>query len=255
MSENFFIILAAILLVPLIPAYIIYKFLPVGKVEDTDVSGPVKGLNLKLKGAFAGYFLLVLVGLALQNYVLDGKQSKIIARQQSLLTAKSDSISKLRLMLDAGKNPVIDWTVKGVVKPITGGTRFFYDDGTTSSEPDGSFELVKRCIAAQGPAKPPKWICVYNAATGFNVISLNREVNHEDIKNFSVIFDDNTHEIKIGKPIEINSKEKDSTLAIANYFESKPELKTKAVALDPAIFSKATALRKKQFSIAPILNQ
>jgi hypothetical protein len=71
MSDNFFLVLAAILIVPLIPAYIIYKFLP---ASDTDVSGPYSGLSLKLKGAFAGYFLLVIVGLALQYAVMNNKQ-------------------------------------------------------------------------------------------------------------------------------------------------------------------------------------
>ena len=58
MTDNFYLALAAILIFPLIPAFFIYKYLPVGKGDDVDVSGPFSGLSLKLKGAFAAYFLL-----------------------------------------------------------------------------------------------------------------------------------------------------------------------------------------------------
>jgi hypothetical protein len=47
------------LLVPIIPAFIIYRFLP----SKTYVKGPFKGLNINLTGAFAGYFVLVLLVL------------------------------------------------------------------------------------------------------------------------------------------------------------------------------------------------
>ena len=49
--------MCAVLLVPIIPAYLIYRVLP----SDLTVSGPFNGLTVKLTGAFAGYFLLVVV--------------------------------------------------------------------------------------------------------------------------------------------------------------------------------------------------
>ena len=49
--------IAAILIIPLVPALLLYAILP----SETSVSGPFKGLNLNLKGSFAGYFLLVLI--------------------------------------------------------------------------------------------------------------------------------------------------------------------------------------------------
>ncbi|MFN2507755.1 MAG: hypothetical protein ABR589_03170, partial [Chthoniobacterales bacterium] len=45
------------ILLPIIPAFLIYKFLP----STADVSGPFHGMVIKLGGAFAGYFLLVMV--------------------------------------------------------------------------------------------------------------------------------------------------------------------------------------------------
>jgi len=45
------------ILLPITPAYILYKALP----ARASVRGPFKGLNIQLSGAFAGYFLLVLL--------------------------------------------------------------------------------------------------------------------------------------------------------------------------------------------------
>lgn len=52
-TQNAFLITLVVLL-PLIPAFILYKFLPSkGRIE-----GPFQGLTIKLGGAFAGYFVL-----------------------------------------------------------------------------------------------------------------------------------------------------------------------------------------------------
>src|ERR1043166_5494092 len=51
------VLISFTILLPLTPAYILYKALP----AKTNVTGPFKGLNIQLSGAFAGYFLLVLV--------------------------------------------------------------------------------------------------------------------------------------------------------------------------------------------------
>src|SRR5262245_53642346 len=47
-------------LLPLVPAYILFKTLP----TDATVEGPWKGLKIKLGGGFGGYFLLVLLVLS-----------------------------------------------------------------------------------------------------------------------------------------------------------------------------------------------
>src|SRR5882724_11224112 len=51
------------LLLPLTPAFVLFKKLP----SQAIVKGPFKGLNLQLSGAFAGYFTLALI---MQGYVL-----------------------------------------------------------------------------------------------------------------------------------------------------------------------------------------
>ncbi|MCH8032849.1 MAG: hypothetical protein IH950_03690 [Bacteroidetes bacterium] len=53
--------LAAIFLLPVIPAYVLYKTFP----SNTIVKGPFKGLDINLSGAFAGYFLLVLIAVGM----------------------------------------------------------------------------------------------------------------------------------------------------------------------------------------------
>jgi hypothetical protein len=50
-------------LLPIIPAYLLYRVLP----TQTEVSGPFKGFNIRLTGAFGGYFLLVLVILGFMH--------------------------------------------------------------------------------------------------------------------------------------------------------------------------------------------
>lgn len=44
-------------LVPMVPAFVLYRMLPSTAV----VSGPFKGLTVQLSGAFGGYFLLILI--------------------------------------------------------------------------------------------------------------------------------------------------------------------------------------------------
>jgi hypothetical protein len=55
MFENTFTILAFLVLVPLLPAILLFKFLPSTAV----VSGPLAGFTVNLGGAFGGYFALV----------------------------------------------------------------------------------------------------------------------------------------------------------------------------------------------------
>ena len=244
MSDNFYLSLAAILLLPVIPAYILYKFLP---VSDTDVSGPYQGLSLKLKGAFAGYFLLVIVGLVLQYAIMNNKQQKTIESLTRAGQQKDTIIHKLQSDILASANPVIDWHIKGIVTPGgKEGTRFFYDDGTTESTPDGSFDLIKRVIAKGGTASPPKWMCVYNLNTGFKVISFNRDIPQPDIADYSIAFDDQQHQIIINKPIKVNSLEKDSIVAVANYIEKNPDLKAKVLQIDSGFLRKASVIRQEQ---------
>jgi hypothetical protein len=60
---NFWQTLIAItvsVLIPAIPAFVLYKWLP----STAEVSGPFQGLQLKLGGAFAGYFIVFMAVIA-----------------------------------------------------------------------------------------------------------------------------------------------------------------------------------------------
>jgi hypothetical protein len=54
MFENTLVILAVLVLLPLIPAFILFKLLPAG----AEVDGLMAGLKVKLGGAFGGYIAL-----------------------------------------------------------------------------------------------------------------------------------------------------------------------------------------------------
>ncbi len=60
---EFCLLLCLVVLLPLVPAYILYKSLP----SRASISGPFKGLNIQLTGAFGGYFLVLLVIASLFN--------------------------------------------------------------------------------------------------------------------------------------------------------------------------------------------
>jgi hypothetical protein len=76
MSENIIVIViyvALIVIVPLIPAIIIFRLFPGTRVF---VKGPFKGLSVRFAGAFAGYFIIVIVvsGVVTSYYLNESKK-------------------------------------------------------------------------------------------------------------------------------------------------------------------------------------
>ena len=65
------IYIATWFLIPIIPAYIFFKFLP----DSAVVNGPFKGLKINLSGAFAAYFLLFLIAYPLMSRVVKNHDS------------------------------------------------------------------------------------------------------------------------------------------------------------------------------------
>ncbi|MBM9596264.1 hypothetical protein [Roseitranquillus sediminis] len=59
--EQGLIIWAVVVLVSLVPAWILYRILPSTSV----VTGPFKGFDLNLTGAFAGYFIIMIFGASI----------------------------------------------------------------------------------------------------------------------------------------------------------------------------------------------
>src|SRR6476619_1680989 len=88
-TYTFIYVLAAVLLLPLVPAFLLYKFLP----SRTTVSGPFKGLNLTLTGAFGGYFILVLTAIGVFFPLLKNEQAKVIEQQNEKIKQLENSMS------------------------------------------------------------------------------------------------------------------------------------------------------------------
>lgn len=63
-SVNAWITLTIVLLLPLAPAYFLFRALPENQAE---VSGPLQGFQIKLGGAFAGYFVILILALSTHN--------------------------------------------------------------------------------------------------------------------------------------------------------------------------------------------
>ncbi|HEV2732542.1 MAG TPA: hypothetical protein VGV15_21130 [Terriglobales bacterium] len=56
-----------VLLLPLIPAFLLFRFLP----ASANLEGPFKGFTIKLGGAFAGYFVTVLLSWHIARTLLE----------------------------------------------------------------------------------------------------------------------------------------------------------------------------------------
>src|SRR5829696_9446580 len=96
--------LACILLIPLVPAFLLYTKLP----SKTAVVGLFWGLNIKLSGAFSGYFLLVLLAISIMlatdrrtdlkaeinrlNTQLDNQQAWTVEGQLNIATPQETKI-------------------------------------------------------------------------------------------------------------------------------------------------------------------
>jgi hypothetical protein len=193
-TSTFVYVLAAVLLLPLIPAFLLYKFLP----SRTNVSGPFKGLNLKLTGAFGGYFLLVITAIGVFFPLLKNEQSKIIEQQDEKIKQLENTISDRQ-----------QWTMKGnVISTSPKQTKAFFDESGTSFYETGEFAMNFYADLQQGKPVLPKALCIYNKDDGYKVLNLSRDFKSDDIKNFGIVFDDSAHMIKIDSAIDIQSKAK-----------------------------------------------
>jgi hypothetical protein len=201
MTSSFVLILVVIFLLPLIPAFLLYKFLP----SKTNATGPFKGLNVKLSGAFAGYFILLLFASGIAFPLLKNEQQQ--------------KIDELTAELNQLKGKTQEWKMTGsVVSSIPEQTKIFYDEEHVSLASTGDFDVKLYCDVEDGKPKLPKALCFFNKADGYKVININRETNPADLTSFKVSFNDSTHQIFIGSPIDIESKKKDSVrIATALY--------------------------------------
>jgi hypothetical protein len=191
-NSGFLFILAGILLLPLIPAFILYKFLP----SKATVTGPFKGLNLKLSGSFGGYFLLVLVSSGIFFPLLKNEQQRIIDSLRTELSALKNE-----------KNNQQQWTMEGsVISSIPKETRIFFDQKGSDFFETGDFKMIFNCGLENGIPDLPKALCIFNKQDGYKVINMNQSLNASDIATYGIQFDSSKHYIRIGQKIDIESK-------------------------------------------------
>ena len=68
------------------------------------VTGPFKGLNLNLTGAFGGYFLLVLISIGLTHFVLQNQLTEEHRASRNTADNLSSQIAELNQSITKEKN-------------------------------------------------------------------------------------------------------------------------------------------------------
>jgi len=164
-----------ILLLPLLPAFVLFRFLP----SSSDVQGPFKGLTVKLGGAFAGYFLTVLLSWQVAGSLLAPTWSdnwNVVAR---ITFNDGDHRSPSEALV--------------IVNP-------------PSPNIDSSGLLQMRIPiprAHNGPADVQRLIVAFN---GYETVSVPLDPDNTHLGaygglNYDIKFDKTNHQILVGKPI------------------------------------------------------
>ena len=191
MDTELFYTLVFILLIPLVPAMLLYKFLP----SKTAVDGPFKGLNIKLSGAFSGYFLLVLIAISISIMVGRSQNKKL-----------HEHIKELTQKLEETNLNYQDWEISGKVDvenpPLT--TIFSNVD---KAQPDNSGIFQTKVLLEKNKNKL-NMLCFYHQSGRYKILNLNKDFPPDDIVNYDIKVDTANKRIKINKIISINSTER-----------------------------------------------
>jgi hypothetical protein len=183
--------IAFLVLVPLIPAVILYRLFE----QKTIVTGPFKGLRLDLSGAFAGYFLILIVCSGLL-FEFGGYQGKI-----DRLTSELKETSEL------GR----PWTVRVPVKLRTRDGRD--DEGTDpviiSIQPiprdlgDGRYEVR---VLKEKPGDRSRFPALQLSKSGYFTRPVYLEPSDKLGKEYDKNIDEVNRIIDISEPIELRER-------------------------------------------------
>ena len=94
MPDNFFLVTGTVVLLPLVPAYILFKFLP----SEAGADGPYSGLSLRLKGAFAAYFVVLLAVMSF-FHTLPSNEVELWTIKGKVAALGVDNVSDLRISI------------------------------------------------------------------------------------------------------------------------------------------------------------
>lgn len=165
--------LSTVLIVPLLPAFILYKFLP----SKTMVTGPFKGLNLNLTGAFGGYFLLVLISIGLTHFVLKNQLTEELKTSRTTADNLTMQIAELNKNIAKERNKYRNWQIIGELDSRSPeSTKIFVDEENISINALGQFKanLILR-TDDNNKIKLPWAVCFFNQSEGYNVIDLSQK--------------------------------------------------------------------------------
>ena len=185
-----FIYLLMGFLIPLIPAYILYKTLP----AETSVKGPFQGLKINLSGAFGGYFLLVLIAFAFSLKLISDsniKRIETLNRENKALKAENEKIM----------SQYEYWTIEGqVTGDLPEKTKLFVDCRTTHFASTGDFSSNIYLRKEPNSSIIPAALCFFNTEDGYKVINLNKNTS-KDFDLFGIRIDEQKKKISLTKPV------------------------------------------------------
>lgn len=162
-----FVILSGVLLLPLIPAFILFKLLPSTAV----VGGPLQGLRIDLSGAFGAYFALVVLIFSTKNSVWDPVPTYQV------------------------------WTVTGTVTDSNGAPVAPLGAGDVSllpptlTESNGWFTIDVPVRPGQGGAPDYPTLAITHA--GYETAQITLDPNSTQPAGTNVSFNTTTHQIQI----------------------------------------------------------
>lgn len=197
-NVNTLIIMAGILLIPLLPAFVIYKFLP----SKTAVKGPFKGLNINLTGAFSGYFLLVIINSAVAYGAINSHLKSELEKSKTEIAGLNSKIDQMRLEMSKEKAKYQSWKMFGTIESKSPEmTKIFIDEENISINALGKFtaSLLLKCDEKKTPHLPGA-ICFFNKGEGYHVLDPRNEefVNIDTLANHIEI----KEKIKLSIPIK-----------------------------------------------------
>ena len=166
-----------IVLVPILPAFALFRFLP----STADVGGPLKGLNVKIRGAFAGYIVGVLVSWQVATSLLEPTWADNwkVYGHVAFIDASSAHPAPPELVVMV-RPPVPDIQSNGELQVTIPIARFH-----------------------NGPEDIPRLVLSLN---GYETVNVPLDSDHKHLaayggSDYQVIFDRKRHEIQIAKPI------------------------------------------------------
>lgn len=165
-----------ILLLPIIPAFVLFRFLP----STADVHGPFRGLTIKLGGAFAGYFVTVLLSWQVAKSMVEPSWSD-----------NWNVVAQISFD-DGGSHPPATQAVVMVKPP------------TADIDSNGHFQMMVPVPRVHTSAVDLQRLIV--AFDGYETVNVPLDPDKKHLglyggQDYQVTFDDRNHWIVVGKPI------------------------------------------------------